>query len=246
MYLEQIDLSRLPKHVAIIMDGNGRWAQERGKKRMEGHSVGVDRVHEITEAATNLGLKYLTLYTFSIENWNRPKEEVDALMQLLMERIDSKLFMENNVGFKVIGDRSRLPDLVLEALESLEDVTSKNDGMCLTMAVSYSSKWELTDAMKRIAAKVKNGELQPEDIDEKLISDHLLTAYMPDPDLMIRTGGEKRISNYLLWQTAYSEFYFTDIYWPQFGPEELYKAIVDYQHRQRRFGKTGEQVKENK
>lgn len=246
MYLEQIDLSRLPQHVAIIMDGNGRWAQERGKKRMEGHSVGVDRVHEITEAATNLGLKYLTLYTFSIENWNRPKEEVDALMQLLMERIDSKLFMENNVGFKVIGDRSRLPDLVLEALESLEDVTSNNDGMCLTMAVSYSSKWELTDATKRIATKVKNGEIEPEDIDEKLISDHLLTAYMPDPDLMIRTGGEKRISNYLLWQTAYSEFYFTDIYWPQFGPEELYKAIVDYQHRQRRFGKTGEQVKGKK
>ena len=246
MYLEQIDLSRLPQHVAIIMDGNGRWAQERGKKRMEGHSVGVDRVHEITEAATNLGLKYLTLYTFSIENWNRPKEEVDALMQLLMERIDSKLFMENNVGFKVIGDRSRLPDLVLEALESLEDVTSNNDGMCLTMAVSYSSKWELTDATKRIATKVKIGEIEPEDIDEKLISDHLLTAYMPDPDLMIRTGGEKRISNYLLWQTAYSEFYFTDIYWPQFGPEELYKAIVDYQHRQRRFGKTGEQVKGKK
>lgn len=243
MYLEQIDMSRLPKHVAIIMDGNGRWAQERGKKRMEGHSVGVDRVHEITEAATNLGIKYLTLYTFSIENWNRPKEEVDALMQLLMERIDSKLFMENNVGFKVIGDRSRLPELVLEALVSLEEVTAQNDGMCLTMAVSYSSKWEITDATRRIAQEVKDGKLQPEDIDEQTINNHLLTAYMPDPDLMIRTGGEQRISNYLLWQTAYSEFYFTDIYWPQFGPEELYKAIVDYQHRQRRFGKTGEQVK---
>ena len=245
MYLEQIDKNRLPQHVAIIMDGNGRWAQQRGKVRTEGHVAGADNVHDIITAAAELHLGFVTLYTFSTENWNRPADEVSALMNLLMKHLDGDLFMKNGVRFRIIGDRKRLPLFVREGVEALEELTKDNQGTCLVLALSYSSKWELTDTMRRIARKVEEGTVRPEDIDEQLISQNLQTAFMPDPELLIRTGGEQRISNYLLWQCAYSEFYFTDVYWPDFNREELYKAIVDYQHRQRRFGKTGEQVTQN-
>ena len=245
MYLEQIDKNRLPQHVAIIMDGNGRWAQQRGKVRTEGHVAGADNVHDIITAAAELHLGFVTLYTFSTENWNRPADEVSALMNLLMKHLDGGLFMKNGVRFRIIGDRKRLPLFVREGVEALEELTKDNQGTCLVLALSYSSKWELTDTMRRIARKVEEGTVRPEDIDEQLISQNLQTAFMPDPELLIRTGGEQRISNYLLWQCAYSEFYFTDVYWPDFNREELYKAIVDYQHRQRRFGKTGEQVSQN-
>ena len=245
MYLEQIDKNRLPQHVAIIMDGNGRWAQQRGKVRTEGHVAGADNVHDIITAAAELHLGFVTLYTFSTENWNRPADEVSALMNLLMKHLDGDLFMKNGVRFRIIGDRKRLPLFVREGVEALEELTKDNQGTCLVLALSYSSKWELTDTMRRIARKVEEGTVRPEDIDEQLISQNLQTAFMPDPELLIRTGGEQRISNYLLWQCAYSEFYFTDVYWPDFNREELYKAIVDYQHRQRRFGKTGEQVSQN-
>ncbi len=241
-YKEEIDMSRLPHHVAIIMDGNGRWAQMRGKQRCEGHSAGADNVHDIIEAAAEMHLDFITLYTFSTENWNRPKDEVDALMNLLMKHLDGDLFMKHNVRFRIIGDRGRLPFFVREGVESLEKLTESNQGTCLVLALSYSSKWELTEAMKSIAQEVKSGVLDPSSIDEQTISLHLQTSFMPDPELLIRTGGEQRISNYLLWQCAYSEFYFTDVYWPEFKREELYKAIMNYQHRQRRFGKTGEQI----
>lgn len=246
MYREQIDNSRIPQHVAIIMDGNGRWAKARGMERTMGHAEGADTVHEITTAATKLGIKYLTLYTFSTENWNRPAAEVSALMALLLKHLEEELFVKNNVRFTTIGDLDRLPKDVLEAVRGLEERTKNNTATCLVLALSYSSKWEITKAMKEIANEVKEGKLKEEDITEDIISQHLTTNFMPDPDLMIRTGGEQRLSNYLLWQCAYSEFYFTDTYWPDFKEEDLCKAIVDYQNRQRRFGKTGEQVEEEK
>ncbi len=246
MYLEQLDKDRLPQHVAIIMDGNGRWAQSKGLRRTDGHVAGADNVHDIITAAAELHLGFITLYTFSTENWNRPKDEVDALMNLLMKHLDGDLFMKNGVRFRIIGDRGRLPMFVREGVEALEELTKENRGTCLVLALSYSSKWELTDTVRSLARKVKSGSLNPEDIDEELISRNLQTSFMPDPELLIRTGGEQRISNYLLWQCAYSEFYFTDVYWPDFNRNELYKAIIDYQHRQRRFGKTGEQVEEEK
>lgn len=246
MYREQIDKSRIPQHVAIIMDGNGRWAKARGMERTMGHAEGADTVHEITTAATKLGIKYLTLYTFSTENWNRPAAEVSALMALLLKHLEEELFVKNNVRFTTIGDLDRLPKDVLEAVRGLEERTKNNTATCLVLALSYSSKWEITKAMKEIANEVKQGKLKEENITEDIISQHLTTNFMPDPDLMIRTGGEQRLSNYLLWQCAYSEFYFTDTYWPDFKEEDLCKAIVDYQNRQRRFGKTGEQVEEEK
>ena len=246
MYKEQIDMTRLPHHVAIIMDGNGRWAQAQGKERTYGHQEGAERVHDIMTAATELGIDYLTLYTFSTENWNRPEAEISALMALLLKHLEEELFMKNNARFRVIGDTKRLPQVVQDACQQLEERTRKNTGTCLVLALSYSSKWEITHAVQQSAQEVKEGTLAVDAINEETISQHLATNFMPDPELMIRTGGEERLSNYLLWQCAYSEFYFTNVYWPDFKEEEFHKAIVDYQNRQRRFGKTGEQVTENK
>ena len=239
-------MTRVPRHVAIIMDGNGRWAQARGKERTYGHQEGAERVHDIMTAAVKLGIDYLTLYTFSTENWNRPEAEIAALMALLLKHLEEELFMKHNARFRVIGEKERLPKVVQDACDYLEKRTQENTGTCMVLALSYSSKWEITHAVKQIANEVKAGELNTEDITEETISQHLATNFMPDPELMIRTGGEERLSNYLLWQCAYSEFYLTDTYWPDFNEEDLCKAIVDYQGRQRRFGKTGEQVTNKK
>lgn len=242
LYREKIDKAKIPAHIAIIMDGNGRWAKEKGQARTFGHQAGAETVHVIAEESARLGVKFLTLYTFSTENWNRPVDEVAALMSLLMDSIEEETFMKNNISFRIIGDTSRLPEEVLDRLNRCIENTSRNTGMCLTLALSYSSKWEITDAVKRIAEKVKNGKLSADEITDKTIDEHLATNYMPDPELLIRTGGEKRLSNYLLWQCAYSELYFCDTYWPDFKEEELCKAICDYQGRERRFGKTSEQL----
>lgn len=242
LHKELIDKERIPAHIAIIMDGNGRWAKQRGQVRSMGHQAGAETVHIIAEEAARLGVKYLTLYTFSTENWNRPADEVSALMALLMDSIEEETFMKNNISFRIIGDTDKLPADVLKRLNQCIERTSVNTGMCLTLALSYSSKWELTDAVKKIATKVANGTIQVTDINEETIDKHLSTEYMPDPDLMIRTGGEIRMSNYLLWQCAYSELYFCDTFWPDFKEEELHKAICDYQKRERRFGKTSEQI----
>ena len=239
---EELDLSRIPQHVAIIMDGNGRWAKLRGQERSYGHQAGAETVHVIAEEASKLGIKYLTLYTFSTENWNRPSNEVAALMALLFDSIEEETFMKNNISFRIIGDTAKLPVEVLERLNQCIEHTSINTGMCLTLALSYSSKWEITEAVRQIAAKIQNDKLAIEDIDDNLISAHLSTNYMPDPDLLIRTGGEIRLSNYLLWQCAYSELYFCETFWPDFREEEFCKAIYDYQKRERRFGKTSEQI----
>lgn len=240
--MQQLDNSRVPAHIAIIMDGNGRWAKAKGLPRTAGHVEGVATVKRITEEATRLGVKYLTLYTFSTENWNRPVEEVEALMNLVLTNLEEEIFMKNNVRFRMIGEMARLPLSVQKRLGECIERTSVNTGMTMVVALSYSSRWELTRAARLIADKVKNGEMSPEDITEATLGAHLATEFMPDPDLLIRTGGEYRISNYLLWQCAYSEFYFTDQYWPDFNEESLRAAIVDYQHRQRRYGKTGEQI----
>ena len=221
-YREQIDKSRIPAHVAIIMDGNGRWAKQRGPARSCGHQAGAETVHIIAEEAARLGVKYLTLYTFSTENWNRPVDEVAALMSLLMDSIEEETFMKNNISFRIIGDTAKLPVEVLERLNQCIERTSINTGMCLTLALSYSSKWEITEAVRQIAAKIQNDKLAIEDIDDNLISAHLSTNYMPDPDLLIRTGGEVRLRNYLLWQCAYSEFYFCETFWDDFKEEELW------------------------
>jgi undecaprenyl diphosphate synthase len=241
-YIELIDKSRMPRHIAIIMDGNGRWAKAQGLERNVGHQAGAETVHQIMESAVKLGIDYLTLYTFSTENWNRPVEEVSALMALLLKHLEENLFMKYSARFKVIGDTARLPKEVREACEALEEKTKNNTATCMVLALSYSSRWEITHAMKKIAAKVERGELKSDDITEDTISESLETAFMPDPDLVVRTSGELRLSNYLLWQSAYSEFYFTKVLWPDFNENELCKAIYDYQKRQRRFGKTGEQV----
>lgn len=240
--MQQLDSSRMPAHIAIIMDGNGRWAKAKGLPRTAGHVEGVATVKKITEEATRLGVKYLTLYTFSTENWNRPQEEVEALMHLVLTNLEEEIFMKNNVRFRVIGEMERLPESVRRRLAECEERTAVNTGMTMVVALSYSSRWELTRAARLLADKVKNGEMSPEDITEETLAAQLTTQFMPDPDLLIRTGGELRISNYLLWQCAYSEFYFTDEYWPDFNEESFRKAIADYQQRQRRYGKTGEQV----
>ena len=240
----ELDMNRIPQHIAIIMDGNGRWATDRGWDRTLGHKAGLDTVKKITAECARLGVKYLTLYTFSTENWNRPAYEIEALMGLVLSFIEMELFTDNNVKFQMIGDLKRLPDSVQDKIHYMEDLTAKNDGMTMVVAMSYSSKLELTRATRQIAEEVKNGTLKPEDITEQTINDHLWTNFMPDPELLIRTGGELRISNYLLWQCAYSEFYFCDTYWPDFDEEALHKAIADYQGRQRRFGKTEAQVEE--
>ena len=240
MYKEQIDMDHLPRHIAIIMDGNGRWAKKQGLARMFGHKQGVQAVHRITEAAAELGIEYLTLYTFSIENWSRPQAEVEALMNLLIDTIvkETPTLMQNNVQLLTIGDTARLPEAARLKFERCIEETSANTGLKLVIALSYSARWEIVEALKRIV-----GESYPrEEITEQTVSDHLTTAGMPDPDLLIRTSGELRISNFLLWQLAYAELYFTDKLWPEFDQEELYKAIVDYQGRERRFGKTSEQI----
>lgn len=240
--VEELDMKRIPRHIAIIMDGNGRWATERNKPRSFGHQAGVETVRRITSECTRLGVKYLTLYTFSTENWNRPSDEIAALMGLVLTSLEDEIFMKNNVRFQVIGDIGRLPSAVAEKLRETIEHTSKNDAMTMVVALSYSARWELIEATKQIAAKVQKGELKIDDIDENIINGHLCTNFMPDPDLLIRTGGEFRISNYLLWQLAYSELYFCDTYWPDFNESDLHKAIIDYQSRQRRFGKTEKQI----
>ncbi len=243
-FKEQIDTKHLPKHVAIIMDGNGRWAKERGKLRVFGHENGVTAVRDTIEAAAEIGVKFITLYAFSTENWNRPKKEVDALMNLLVKTInkETETLNENKIRLQAIGDiKSLKPETYKELLGAIGN-TANNDRMTLTLALSYSSRWELVDAIKQLAEKAKLGEINPADIDNDTISQHLSTHFMPDPELLIRTSGEQRISNFMLWQIAYSELYFCPKYWPDFGKEDFYKAIVDYQNRERRFGKTSEQI----
>ena len=242
----QLDTNNIPQHIAIIMDGNGRWAAEKGKPRSFGHQAGVDTVRRITSECTRLGVKYLTLYTFSTENWNRPATEVAALMGLVLTSLEDEIFMKNNVRFRVIGDLKRLPEEVRQKLHETEEHTAANTAMTMVIALSYSSRWEITEATRQIANEVKAGTLNPADINEDTIAQHMDTAFMPDPDLLIRTGGEERISNYLLWQIAYSELYFCDTFWPDFSEEELQRAIANYQQRQRRFGKTGAQIEEAK
>ena len=240
--LEQLDMNRIPVHIAIIMDGNGRWAKQRGQERNFGHQAGAASVRVITEEAARLGVKFLTLYTFSTENWNRPESEVSALMGLLVEQLEEEIFMRNNISFRIIGEMEKLPDNVQDCLKRCIERTSANTGMCLTLALSYSSKWEITKAVRDIAQEVARGEMSVDDINEMTVNEHLATSYMPDPDLLIRTGGEIRLSNYLLWQCAYSELYFCTTYWPDFGGEDLRKAIRNFQNRERRFGKTSEQI----
>ena len=239
----QLDTSRIPAHIAIIMDGNGRWAKARGMNRSRGHQQGVVAVREITTACSNMGVKFLTLYTFSTENWNRPADEVAALMSLILTSLEEELFMNNNVRLRIIGDLSRVPEVVRESILGLQERTSVNTGMTMVIALSYSSRWEITNTVRQLADEVKQGKLQPEDITEQTISSHLTTNFMPDPDLLIRTGGEVRLSNYLLWQCAYTEFYFCDTFWPDFHEADLCKAIEWFQNRERRYGKTSEQVK---
>jgi len=237
-----LDKDRIPQHIAIIMDGNGRWATERGKERSAGHQAGVETVRRITSECVRLGVKYLTLYTFSTENWNRPADEISALMGLVLTSLEDEIFMKHNVRFRVIGDTKRLPDDVQKKLQQTEVNTAGNTTMTMIVALSYSSRWEITNAVKEIVAE----GMEPKDITEEAITQHLTTNFMPDPDLLIRTGGELRISNYLLWQIAYSELYFCDTYWPDFSEEDLHKAIASYQNRQRRFGKTEAQVENEK
>ena len=249
-----LDKNRIPQHIAIIMDGNGRWAAERGKPRSFGHQAGVDTVRRITSECTRLGVKYLTLYTFSTENWNRPADEISALMGLVLTSLEDEIFMKNNVRFRVIGDIDRLPEAVRLKLQEVMDHTAANDTMTMVVALSYSSRWEITRAVRQMVREAVHASVAGETDEEALVcrvteesvAQHLDTAFMPAPDLLIRTGGELRVSNYLLWQIAYSELYFCDTYWPDFSEDDLHQAIFSYQNRQRRFGKTEEQVeKEN-
>lgn len=242
--IDKIDRSRLPEHVAIIMDGNGRWAKAQGQPRSYGHQEGVVSVHKIMDAVTQLELNYLTLYTFSTENWNRPEEEVQALMSLMVTAIhrETPNLMEKNVRLTAIGDLSRLRPDAYATLQECINTTAGNTGTTLVLALSYSSRWEITEAVRQIAREVSEGQLRAEEITEAMVTDHLTTKGIPDPDLLIRTGGEQRISNFLLWQLSYAEFYFTEVFWPEFREEELYEAILYYQSRERRFGKTSEQL----
>lgn len=246
--IEQIDKQKVPQHIAIIMDGNGRWAKQQGENRIYGHYEGVNSVRSVVEAAGEVGVKYITLYAFSTENWNRPKEEVDALMELLVSTISAETPQLNkkNVRLQAIGNLNSLPPACLQELNESIEVTSKNTGLTLVLALSYSSKWELIDAIKHISSDVKNGNLNTEDITEKHIEQYLCTKNIPDPELMIRTSGEHRISNFLLWQLAYAEFYFTEKLWPDFRKDDLYEAILNYQNRERRFGKISEQITQTK
>lgn len=243
-YLDQIDKSRIPKHVAVIMDGNGRWAKQRNLDRTFGHKEGISAVRRAIEAASRAEVPYLTLYTFSTENWKRPEEEVKALMSLMVQAVANETpeLVKNNVRVKVIGDIDRLPEDTKKALDYCLDTTAPCTGVTVILALSYSSKWELTQAMKNIAKDVESGKIKTDDISEDLISSYLATKDIPNPDILVRTGGELRISNFLLWQIAYSELYFTNELWPDFNEESLYKAVVEFQNRERRFGKTSEQV----
>ena len=243
--MNNLDLNRIPKHIAIIMDGNGRWALEQGKPRSFGHQAGVDAVRRITSECTRLGVKYLTLYTFSTENWSRPVDEIASLMSLVLSSLEDEIFMKNNVRFRVIGEIERLPQDVQDKLRETMEHTAANNTMEMIVALSYSLRWEITRATRMIAEEVKAGKVNPEDIDEEMLSKHMVTNFMPDPELLIRTGAEVRVSNYLLWQIAYAELYFCDTYWPDFMEEDLHEAIRCYQSRQRRFGKTEAQVEED-
>lgn len=240
----ELDKTRIPAHIAIIMDGNGRWAAKRGLERSYGHQAGVETVRRITAACTKLGVKFLTLYTFSTENWNRPSDEISALMGLVLSSLEDEIFMKNDVRFRVIGDIARLPEDVQKKLHETEEHTKDNATMTMVVALSYSSRWEITKAVQDIVTDVKAGKISEQDICEDMVSNYLQTAFMPDPDLLIRTGGEVRVSNYLLWQIAYSELYFCDTFWPDFAEEDLYRAIANYQSRQRRFGKTEQQIED--
>lgn len=242
-----IDKSRLPRHIAIIMDGNGRWAKEQGKDRVYGHHEGVLSVRDIVSACGELGISYLTLYAFSTENWNRPKEEVAALMELLVNTIRKEIeeLKKNNVRLHVIGDIASLPEVCKRELEEAKHITEHNNGVNLILALSYSSRWEIVTAAKKIAREVASGHILPENVDESLFRTYLETASFPDPELMIRTSGEYRISNYLLYQLAYAELYFTPVHWPEFRRQHLLEAILNYQQRERRFGKTSEQLQTN-
>lgn len=244
--IDQIDKNHLPKHIAIIMDGNGRWAEEKGQERLFGHFHGVESVRNIVEGSAELGIQYLTLYAFSTENWDRPKTEVDGLMALLVDTIRKEVatLNKNNIRLHVIGDLSMLPDFAVKELNEALSLTEKNTGLNLVMALSYSSRWELLNAVKQIALAVKQNNLDPENIDQHTLKSYLTTSNFPDPELMIRTSGEYRISNFLLYQLAYAELYFTNTRWPDFRKENLYEAIIDFQNRERRFGKTGKQVKD--
>ena len=243
-FKEKIDPKRLPLHIAVIMDGNGRWAKQRGKLRVFGHESGVTAVRETAEACAEIGVKYLTLYAFSTENWNRPKMEIDALMNLLVKTLnkETKTLMDNNIRLGAIGDLTQLDPQCREQLQETMDITSGNNKMEMSLALSYSSRWEIIEATRKIAEMVKSGQLKPEEISQELFSSMLTTKNIPDPELLIRTSGENRISNFLLWQIAYAELYFTPVLWPDFRREHLYEAIYDFQHRERRFGKISEQL----
>lgn len=242
----ELDMERIPESIAIIMDGNGRWAKDKGLPRSAGHVEGVETVNCITAECARLGVKFLTLYTFSTENWSRPESEVSSLMNLVATKLEDEIFMKNNIRFRMIGDMERLPLHVRQRLHECMERTAANDKMTVVTALNYSSRWELANVVRKAVNVASQGQLTASDVTEDWVSAHLETSFMPDPDLLIRTGGEMRISNYLLWQCAYSEFYFCDIYWPDFTNEDLHRAIADFQHRQRRYGKTGEQVGEER
>lgn len=241
---DQINSEKVPQHIAIIMDGNGRWAKQQGENRIYGHYEGVNSVRSVVEAAGEIGVKFITLYAFSTENWNRPKEEVDALMELLVSTISMETpeLNKKNVRLQTIGNIDSLPPSCIEELNESIEITSKNTGLTLVLALSYSSKWEIINAIKQIASDVKNNELAIDSISEKSIEQYLCTKNIPDPELMIRTSGEHRVSNFLLWQLAYTEFYFTDKLWPDFRKDDLFEAVINFQNRERRFGKTSEQL----
>lgn len=247
-YFDQIDKNKMPKHVAIIMDGNGRWAKQYNMERTKGHQEGLSAVKRTIEAAAELKLPYVTLYTFSLENWNRPQEEVDALMALMVRAIseETETLLRNNIRLMPIGNLERLPESTKQAFEKCVRDTSVSFGTTIILALSYSSKWEITNAASQIAKDLKAGKITEEDITEDIVASHLQTVNIPDPDLLIRTGGEKRISNFLLWQIAYAELHFSDKLWPEFDRESLCEAILDFQNRERRFGKTSEQISTEK
>lgn len=243
-WIAQIDKNRLPRHVAVIMDGNGRWAKSRKQPRVFGHKNGVKSVREVAEAAAELGIEYLTLYAFSTENWKRPKLEVDTLMRLLVETLSSEIVTlnKNNIQLQVIGDLEQLPSSTRKALlQGIKD-TAHNNRMVLTLALNYSARWELTEAARAIAKAVEQGQITSDEIDDKMLGRHLSTAAMPDPELLIRTSGEERLSNFMLWQLAYTELYFTPVFWPDFRKADFHEAIVDFQNRERRFGMISEQM----
>ena len=242
--INDIDLENVPRHVAIIMDGNGRWAQRQDKIRLFGHQSAIQAVRDAVEAAARLQVGYITLYTFSTENWNRPKDEVDGLMHLMIKAVEEETptLMKNNVRLITIGDLDRLPQASRQSMQQCINATASNTGTTLVLALSYSARWEMAEALKKVVADAAAGRLKAEDVNEETMRNYLVTRDIPDPDLLIRTGGEQRISNFLLWQLAYTEFCFMDLLWPDFRQGDFYQAVFDYQHRQRRFGKTGQQV----